>query len=200
VDDRRGPQPTVLWTHSHAGRASRNRPASLNRVNTRFVAGSSGNGHTLVGKQVVQAPVEVVSGRLRKPRLPSIGSCRRSSSWPRVLDFQRFRRPPTHGVGLVPSEDSSGDTQRRGALTKAGNSHARRVLVKAAWHYRHRPTIGRSLASRSEGQPHEIVGQRVASATALAPPLPSSRRPRQATAGGRGGKSRANWWGSSGPP
>jgi transposase len=77
-----------------------------------------------------------------------------------VVDFQRFRRPRElmAYLGLVPSEYSSGETQRRGALTKAGNSHARRVLVEAAWHYRHRPTIGRSLASRSEGQPPEIVG------------------------------------------
>jgi transposase len=56
-------------------------------------------------------------------------------------------------LGLVPSEYSSGDTQRRGAITKAGNTHARRVLVEAAWHYRHRPTLGRALAARSEGQP-----------------------------------------------
>src|SRR5438309_6352850 len=60
-------------------------------------------------------------------------------------------------LGLVPSEYSPGETQRRGALTKAGNSHARRVLVEAAWHYRHRPTIGRALANRSQGQPDEIV-------------------------------------------
>ena len=68
-----------------------------------------------------------------------------------VVDFQRFRRPRAlmAYLGLVPSEYSSGETQRRGALTKAGNSHARRVLVEAAWHYRHRPTIGRALASRS---------------------------------------------------
>jgi transposase len=78
-----------------------------------------------------------------------------------VVDFHRFRRPRElmAYLGLVPSEYSSGESQRRGALTKAGNSHARRVLVEAAWHYRHRPTIGRGLASRSQGQPHEIVGQ-----------------------------------------
>jgi transposase len=77
-----------------------------------------------------------------------------------IVDFQRFRRPRElmAYLGLVPSEYSSGGTQRRGALTKAGNSHARRVLIEAAWHYRHRPTIGRSLASRSQGQPEEIVG------------------------------------------
>jgi len=76
-----------------------------------------------------------------------------------VGDFQRFRRPRElmAYLGLVPSEYSSGETQRRGALTKAGNSHARRVLVEAAWHYRHRPTIGRALADRSQGQPDEIV-------------------------------------------
>jgi len=77
-----------------------------------------------------------------------------------VVDFQRFRRPRElmAYLGLVPSEYSSGDTQRRGALTKAGNGHARRVLVEAAWHDRHRPTLGRALARRSEGQPLAIVG------------------------------------------
>src|SRR5216684_1814399 len=78
-----------------------------------------------------------------------------------VVDFQRFRRPRElmAYLGLVPSEYSSGESQRRGALTKAGNSHARRILVEAAWHYRHRPTIGRALASRTHGQPDEVVAQ-----------------------------------------
>ena len=57
-----------------------------------------------------------------------------------IVDFQRFRRPRAlmSYLGLVPSEYSSGDRHRRGALTKAGNTHARRVLIEAAWHYRHR--------------------------------------------------------------
>ena len=78
-----------------------------------------------------------------------------------VVDFARFRRPRElmAYLGLVPSEYSSGDSQRRGALTKAGNSHARRVLVEAAWHYRHRPTVGRALALRSEGQPPAVGAQ-----------------------------------------
>jgi len=78
-----------------------------------------------------------------------------------VVDFQRFRRPRElmAYLGLVPSEYSSGESQRRGALTKAGNSQARRVLIEAAWHYRHRPTIGRALASRSQGQPDEVLSQ-----------------------------------------
>lgn len=78
-----------------------------------------------------------------------------------VVDSARFRRPRElmAYLGLVPSEYSSGESHRRGALTKAGNSHARRVLVEAAWHYRHRPTVGRALTHRSAGQPPAVVAQ-----------------------------------------
>ncbi len=38
-------------------------------------------------------------------------------------------------VGLTPSEHSSGESDRRGAITKAGNKHLRKTLVEAAWHY-----------------------------------------------------------------
>jgi transposase len=76
-----------------------------------------------------------------------------------IVAFQRFRRPRElmAYVGLVPSEYSSGETVRRGAITKTGNAHVRRALVEAAWHYRHRPTVGRVLAARSAGQPPEFL-------------------------------------------
>jgi len=76
-----------------------------------------------------------------------------------VVDVQRFTRPRPlmADLGLVPSEYSTGDPQRRGALTKAGNGDARRILVAAAWHYRHRPTISPALAHRRAGQPRAIV-------------------------------------------
>ena len=45
-------------------------------------------------------------------------------------------------VGLTPSEYSSGDTTRRGRITKAGNAHLRTQLVEAAWSYRHHPHVG----------------------------------------------------------
>ena len=48
-------------------------------------------------------------------------------------------------MGIVPSEYSSGDQQHRGHITLSGNKHARRLLIEAAWHYRHaprRPTSG----------------------------------------------------------
>ena len=60
-------------------------------------------------------------------------------------------------VGLVPSEASSGPRQRRGAITKAGNSHARRLLIEAAWHARHKPAIPPALRRRRQGQPPEAV-------------------------------------------
>jgi transposase len=76
-----------------------------------------------------------------------------------IVDFRRFRRPRElmAYLGLVPSEYSSGDRQARGALTKTGNTHARRILVEAAWHYRHRPSLRGRLARRSHGQPAEVV-------------------------------------------
>jgi transposase len=60
-------------------------------------------------------------------------------------------------VGLVPSEDSSGPRQRRGAITKTGNAHARRVLVEAAWHARRPPKVGETLRKRRQNLPAEVV-------------------------------------------
>ena len=53
--------------------------------------------------------------------------------------------------GAVPSEDSSGKRKRRGSITKTGNAHLRRIVVEAAWSYRHRPAIGPRLRKRQEG-------------------------------------------------
>ena len=61
------------------------------------------------------------------------------------------------GVGLVPSEYSSGAKTCRGSITKTGNAHVRRVLVEAAWHYRHRPVAGKAIKARRAGQPSAVV-------------------------------------------
>jgi hypothetical protein len=60
-------------------------------------------------------------------------------------------------AGLVPREHSSGGSQRRGAITKTGNAHLRRVLVEAAWGYRHRPATTGALRRRQQGQPAAVV-------------------------------------------
>lgn len=60
--------------------------------------------------------------------------------------------------GLVPREHSSGSGTRRGAITKTGNAHLRRVLVEAAFAYRHRPNPSSAvLRARQAGQPAPIV-------------------------------------------
>ena len=58
--------------------------------------------------------------------------------------------------GAVPSEDSSGQRTRRGSITKTGNAQLRRIVVEAAWSYRHRPALGPRLRKRQEGVPEPI--------------------------------------------
>ena len=74
-------------------------------------------------------------------------------------DFRRFRSPRQLAayVGLVPSEDSSGERERRGGITKSGNRHARRLLVEASWHHRYRPALSGPLRARREGQPARVL-------------------------------------------
>jgi transposase len=54
-------------------------------------------------------------------------------------------------VGLVPSEESTGKRRRQGAITRCGNRHLRRILVEAAWHYRHMPGMSKELRRRNRG-------------------------------------------------
>ena len=75
-----------------------------------------------------------------------------------VGDFSRFANPRQlmAYLGLVPSEHSSGASLRRGGLTKAGNSAARRLLIEAAWCYRFPARVSRELRLRQEEQPRPI--------------------------------------------
>jgi transposase len=76
-----------------------------------------------------------------------------------VGDFERFARAGRlmSYLGLVPSEQSSGQQRRLGSITRAGSRHARRLLVEAAWHYRNPPRLGRELEARQQGQPAEAI-------------------------------------------
>jgi transposase len=76
-----------------------------------------------------------------------------------VGDFGRFPRPkPLSGfLGIVPSERTSDQRRRQGAITKAGPGHARRLLVEAAHHYRGQPRIGAALARRQQGQDARVL-------------------------------------------
>jgi transposase len=73
-------------------------------------------------------------------------------------DLSRFDNPRQLAafVGLIPSEHSSGDKRRQGAITKTGNSRARRALTEAAWAYRYTPTISPIIQKRLEGLPTNV--------------------------------------------
>ena len=76
-----------------------------------------------------------------------------------LVDWRRFDSPRQlmAYLGLVPREHSSGDRERRGSLTKAGNSHCRHVLVQAAWAYRYQPKIGLALKRRQKDQSPQVI-------------------------------------------
>jgi len=69
--------------------------------------------------------------------------------------FARAKQLMGYG-GIVASEDSSGERTRRGNITKTGNAHLRRVVVEAAWAYRHRPDVGATLRKRQEHVSEEV--------------------------------------------
>lgn len=75
-----------------------------------------------------------------------------------IGDFRRFSNPAQlmSYTGVVPSEYSSGSRSRRGAITKTGNNHVRRIIVESAWHYLKPPKVGRILRKRQEGLPESI--------------------------------------------
>jgi transposase len=76
-----------------------------------------------------------------------------------VGELSRFARAPQlmgYG-GLGPREDSSGPRQWRGGITKTGNAHLRRVVVEAAWAYRHRPAVGGALRTRQATLSPEVT-------------------------------------------
>jgi transposase len=83
-------------------------------------------------------------------------------------DWNRFR-PESLGpfLGLTPSEHSSGERRRQGAITKAGNSHARRLLVEAAWHHSRPPRLSITLERRRTGKPLAVRAQAERSACRL---------------------------------
>jgi transposase len=73
-------------------------------------------------------------------------------------DLTRFDTPRQlmKFLGLIPSEYASGERRRQGAITKAGNTHARRAIVEGAWAYRYPAKVSRHLQLRLETQPKAV--------------------------------------------
>lgn len=78
--------------------------------------------------------------------MAEIGDLTRFATAPQLMAF----------LGLVPSEHSSGPSKRRGGITKTGNAHVRRVLVEAAWTYRHPARKTAALQRRAELAPEAV--------------------------------------------
>jgi len=76
-----------------------------------------------------------------------------------IFEFGRFESPRhlMSYLGLTPSENSSGEKQKKGAITKAGNKRVRRLLNETAWHYRHRYVPSAVLKKRRKDQPQWAV-------------------------------------------
>ena len=76
-----------------------------------------------------------------------------------IGDLRRFQsaRQFMSFVGLVVSEHSSGKSIKRGPLTRTGNTHVRRILIEAAQHYRHRPTLSAAVRERQQGVSKEVT-------------------------------------------
>jgi transposase len=75
-----------------------------------------------------------------------------------IGDYRRFKTPRElmSYLGLVPSEDSSGQRRKQGRLTRTGNGHVRRILVESSWNYRFRPRFSKDIAKRREGVPPKV--------------------------------------------
>jgi transposase len=75
-----------------------------------------------------------------------------------IGDLSRFRTPRElmGYLGLVPSEESTGDKIKRGPITKAGNRRARRMLVECSWSYQHPPRVGQAKQQKVDAAPAAV--------------------------------------------
>ena len=76
-----------------------------------------------------------------------------------IFNFARFSSPGQlmSYLGLTCSENSSGESQKKGSITKAGNKRVRRLLVETSWHYRHPCKLSKALKTRRKDQPQWVI-------------------------------------------
>ena len=105
----------------------------------------------------LSAPCAHTVARLRCLRgidtLSALGLCAEIGEW------GRFDHPDQLSayLGIVPCEHTTGSQRRLGSITKAGSTHARRLLIEAAYHYRRGPGVGQALELRQRGHAPEII-------------------------------------------
>jgi transposase len=104
---------------------------------------SSGSGELIASLQCLRGVAKISAATL----VSELGDLRRFTNARQLMSY----------AGLVPREHSSGNKTRRGAITRTGNAHVRRIAVEAAWAYRHRPGTGPTLAKRQKGRRPELI-------------------------------------------
>jgi len=110
-----------------------------------------------LAKLALSAPCAPAVARLRCLRgidtLSALGPCAEIGEW------DRFDHPDQLAsyLGIVPSEHTTGNQRRLGSITKAGSTHARRLLVEASYHYRRGPAVGEAIERRRRGQSPQVI-------------------------------------------
>jgi len=72
-----------------------------------------------------------------------------------ILRFEHPRQLMSY-IGMVPSEATSADKRRQGAITKCGNPHLRWLLAEVVQHYANPPKVSKELSRRQIGQPRRV--------------------------------------------
>lgn len=114
-------------------------------------------------EQAIDAAIQSVPERMRAviEGLQSLRGIAQVSAVTIVAELgeiSRFAHPRQRMgySGAVSREHSTGERIRRGPISKAGNAHLRRIVVEAAWAYRYRPGIGKTLATRQRRTSEEV--------------------------------------------
>ena len=164
---RRSPEKIRAWTETHLAwvkRAVQFEASAQQAVLIDYVAEVDHARERIRRlEQAIDVAVELVPASMRAviealQALRGIAKVSAVTIVAEVGQLSRFARPrQLMGYsGAVSSENSTGGKICRGAITKTGNAHLRRIVGEAAWAYRHRPAIGRALRIRQEGLSEEV--------------------------------------------
>jgi transposase len=156
----RFPGPGRAWTHEHGRWLNRLRFHDLASETTFLDYLAALEALPQRGQQLEQALAELAPSSpfadtiARHRCFRGVDTLTAAGISAEVGDFRRFAHPRLLSgyLGLVPSERTSDDKRRQGAITEAGPAHSRRLLVEAAHHYRHQPRLDERLAARQQGQ------------------------------------------------
>ena len=145
------------WASSASTMRSRARPSSTTCCAVEALAHRR---RTLIGALEDAVPASSHAATVARLRcFRGIDTLSAAGLCAEVGRFERFSKPALLSgfLGIVPCEYTSDQKRVQGSITKAGPTHARRLLVEASHHYRHRPVVGQGLAARQAGQDPRVV-------------------------------------------